>query len=132
RLLKRLLDLLVSFVGCSVLLLIDIKDVGAVLLSGVRALAVDFGWIVCAPEKIEKFVVACFAGIERDLYRLGTLHIARDHRGYPWRLLKNCLGAPKTTAREIGGVCRGTVRLRTKCHHQGEYQIVRQRLEEKP
>jgi hypothetical protein len=37
-------------------------------------------------------------------------------RGDAWRLLKNCLGAPKTTTCERGRVCLATVRLGAKCH----------------
>jgi len=112
------------------LLFIDIKDSGAILLSCVWSLAIDLGRIMRSPEQIEQFVVACLAGIKRDLYCFGALHIAGDHRGYAWRALKNRLRAPKTTSGKIGYVCLAAVRLRTKCHAQGEGQIVRQRQEE--
>jgi len=127
---KRFLCLCLRFLRCCALLLIHIKDGGAILFSGVWSLAIDLGRIVCAPEQIEKFVVTCLAGIKRDLYCLGALHIAGDHRSHTWRLFKNCLGAPKTTAREIGHVCLATVHLRAKCNTQNEDQIGRQRQEE--
>src|SRR4030095_15713683 len=113
---------------CLVMLrFIDIKDGGAILLSSVWSLVIDLGRIMRSPEEIEQFVVACLAGIKSDLYCLGTLHIAGDHRGYASRLFKNCVGAPKITPSEIGDVCLVAVRLRAKCHAQDEDQIVRQR-----
>src|SRR4030095_11908259 len=124
---ERFLCLSLRFFGCCMLLFTDIKDGGAILLSSVWSLAIDLDRIMRSPEQIEQFVVACLAGIKRDLYCLGTLHIAGDHRGYASRLFKNCVGAPKTTPSEIGDVCLVAVRLRAKCHAQDEDQIVRQR-----
>jgi hypothetical protein len=46
------------------LLFIDIKDGGAILLSGVWSLAIDLSRIMGSPEQIEQFVVACLAGIK--------------------------------------------------------------------
>jgi len=107
------------------------KDGGAILLSSIWPLCIDFGRIKRPPEQIEQLVVAGFSGIKRDLNGLGFLHVARHYRGHARRLLKNCLRAPKTTACEIGYVCLATVRLRTKCHAQNEDQIERQKQEER-
>src|SRR5436853_7542266 len=83
-----------------------------------------------SPEQIEQFVVACLAGIKRDLYCFGALHITGDHRGYAWRALKNRLRAPKTTSGKIGYVCLAAVRLGTKCHAKAKVQICGQGKEE--
>ena len=91
------------------------KNGGAILLSGVWSLAIDLRWIVRSPEQIEQFVVACLAGIKRDLYYLGALHIAGDHRGHTRRFLKNCLCCTKNNPlrdrRRLPGHCAPAGRL---------------------
>jgi hypothetical protein len=104
------------FLGYCALLFVHEKNARSILPSSIRPLAIDFGGIMRPPEEIEQFVVGGFRGIKRDLYGFGVLHIARHGRGDARRLLKNCLGAPKTTTREIGHVCLATVHLGAKCH----------------
>src|SRR4029077_2117818 len=82
--------------------------------------------LVRSPEQIEQFVVACLAGIKRDLYCLGALHIARTHPGHTWRSLNKRLCAATTIHCEIGDVCLATVRLRADCRAQDEDQRTRQ------
>ncbi len=70
----------------------------------IRALAIDFSWVVSVPEYGKEFVVVGLVRIKPNLDRLGIVHITRHDRGHARRLFKNFLRAPETTPREIGYV----------------------------
>ena len=112
--------------GGTLLVGIGVEDGGAILAAHIRALAVEFGWVVGHREEHgQELVVGDPFGVEADAHGLGmaTLaaadllvagmvagspRIARHHCCHAPDVLEDCLDAPETAARQHrGGLAPG-------------------------